>query len=188
MVMPFNTYTFANAPQPRIIVSPAQGSPSQAQKSWLLANAKTADVTMSVCTGASRRAHWRRPDQANRKPCNAGGLRLAGWKSSHHPSPIRARAAAALSGSTLHQRDAVCRERQDFNRCRTYLGHQSRLHVAERYYGRAVAQATAGYMEYHGALWKNPELATLETEAAASRSPYHRVGCLPAKPGHLQSA
>ena len=26
------------------------------------------------------------------------------------------------------------------------------LHVVERYYGRAVAQATAGYMEYHGAL------------------------------------
>src|SRR5271167_2827677 len=57
MVMPFNTYTvsdsldpvnanglmvvpnytFANAPRPRIIVIPAQGGRSEAQKSWLLA-------------------------------------------------------------------------------------------------------------------------------------------------------
>ena len=28
MVMPFHTYTFANAPQPLIIVIPAQGGPS----------------------------------------------------------------------------------------------------------------------------------------------------------------
>src|SRR6516164_1431610 len=37
MVVP--SYTFANAPQPRIIVIPAQGGRSEAQKSWLLANA-----------------------------------------------------------------------------------------------------------------------------------------------------
>jgi len=31
------------------------------------------------------------------------------------------------------------------------------LHVVERYYGRAIAQATADYMEYKGELWKNPQ-------------------------------
>ena len=56
MVVP--SYTFANAPQPRIIVIPAQGGRSEAQKSWLLANARTADVTMSVCTGASMLAAY----------------------------------------------------------------------------------------------------------------------------------
>jgi hypothetical protein len=38
------SYTFANAPQPGIIVIPAQGSRSEAQKSWLLANACTSEL------------------------------------------------------------------------------------------------------------------------------------------------
>jgi len=56
MVIP--NYTFANAPKPHIIVISAQGGRSAAQKSWLLANAQTADVTMSVCTGASMLAAY----------------------------------------------------------------------------------------------------------------------------------
>jgi transcriptional regulator GlxA family with amidase domain len=46
-------YTFDNAPKPEVIVIPAQGGRTQAQKDWLLANSSRADVTMSVCTGAS---------------------------------------------------------------------------------------------------------------------------------------
>src|SRR5262249_5061175 len=44
-------YTFANAPQPKVIVIPAQkgGAPAV---DWVRNSAKTADVTMSVCTGA----------------------------------------------------------------------------------------------------------------------------------------
>ncbi len=99
------------------------------------------------------------------------------------PMPVRARAAAALSGSTLRQRNAVCRERQDFNPLPDLpRASISPCHVVERYYGRAVDQATAGYMECHGVLWKNPELATVETEAAAGRDLYHRVGRLESPP------
>jgi len=77
MIMPFNlytvsdslkpvssglivvpNYTFETAPKPQVIVVPAQGGRSEAQKAWLLANAKTADVTMSVCTGASLLAKY----------------------------------------------------------------------------------------------------------------------------------
>src|SRR3984893_5919062 len=46
-------YTFENAPKPQVIVIPAQGGRTDAQKAWLLANSTHADVTMSVCTGAS---------------------------------------------------------------------------------------------------------------------------------------
>jgi len=73
MVMPFNAYTvsdsvkpvdangltivpnysFDTAPKPQVIVIPAQGGRTPAQKAWLLANSRDADVTMSVCTGAS---------------------------------------------------------------------------------------------------------------------------------------
>src|SRR5271165_3113073 len=73
MLMPFNIYTvsdslmpvdatgltivpnysFETAPKPQIIVIPVQGGRTPAQKAWLLANSADADVTMSVCTGAS---------------------------------------------------------------------------------------------------------------------------------------
>src|SRR5271165_7319783 len=78
MVMPFNlytvsdsqkpisaaglqvvpNYTFENAPKPQVIVIPAQGGRTEAQKKWLLDNSKTADVTMSVCTRASMLAAY----------------------------------------------------------------------------------------------------------------------------------
>src|SRR3984957_11894808 len=79
MVMPFNTYTvsdslkpvnavsgltivpnysFETAPRPQVIVIPAQGGRSDAQKAWLLSNSATVDVTMSVCTGASMLAEY----------------------------------------------------------------------------------------------------------------------------------
>ena len=51
-------YTFENAPKPQVIVIPAQGGRSAAQKAWLLANSASADVTMSVCTGASMLAAY----------------------------------------------------------------------------------------------------------------------------------
>ena len=51
-------YTFENAPKPQVIVIPAQMGRTPAQKKWLLENAKTADVTMSVCTGATMLAAY----------------------------------------------------------------------------------------------------------------------------------
>src|SRR5439155_15785520 len=45
-------YTFENAPEPKVIVIPAQSKPSEATLEWIRKSTKTADVTMSVCTGA----------------------------------------------------------------------------------------------------------------------------------------
>jgi transcriptional regulator GlxA family with amidase domain len=170
MVMPFNTYTvsdsrdpvdangltvvpnytFANAPKPQIIVIPAQGGRSDAQKSWLLANAKTADVTMSVCTGASMLAAY--------------GLLDGSTATTHH-----------LYESGLQQRYPAVHFVQGMRfvengKISTAAGLTSgidlALHVVERYYGRAVAQGTADFMEYHSDLWKDPEVASVATEAA----------------------
>ena len=41
------------------------------------------------------------------------------------------------------------------------------LHVVERYYGRAMAEATADYLEYKGDLWSAPAYAPVQPVAAA---------------------
>ena len=48
-------YTFANAPEMKVVVIPAQKG-SDAMTEWLRKVAPTADVTMSVCTGAFKLA------------------------------------------------------------------------------------------------------------------------------------
>jgi transcriptional regulator GlxA family with amidase domain len=170
MVMPFNTYTvsdspeavdangltlvpnytFANAPQPRIIVIPAQGGRSESQKSWLLANAKTADVTMSVCTGASMLAAY--------------GLLDGEMATTHHLYERRLQqrypAVHFVEGMRFVENGKIS------TAAGLTSGIDLALHVVERYYGRLIAQATADYMEYHSGLWKDPELANVETEAA----------------------
>jgi len=45
-------YTFQNAPQPKIIVIPAQAGSTDAMLQWIRKAAQHTDVTMSVCTGA----------------------------------------------------------------------------------------------------------------------------------------
>jgi len=45
-------YTFQNAPQPKIIVIPAQEGSTDAMLQWIRKASQHTDVTMSVCTGA----------------------------------------------------------------------------------------------------------------------------------------
>ena len=44
-------YTFENVPAPKVVVIPAQRG-SEPMREWLKKVSETADVTMSVCTGA----------------------------------------------------------------------------------------------------------------------------------------
>jgi len=45
-------YTFQNAPQPKVIVIPAQDDSTAAMLNWIRKATEKTDVTMSVCTGA----------------------------------------------------------------------------------------------------------------------------------------
>ena len=45
-------FTLENAPAPKVIVIPAQNGASDAMLEWIRKSTETADVTMSVCTGA----------------------------------------------------------------------------------------------------------------------------------------
>ena len=127
MVMPFNVYTvsdslkpvnangltivpnysFDNAPKPQIIVIPAQGGRSAAQKAWLLANSATADVTMSVCTGASVLAGY---GTARRPNC-------------YYASLLSAEHAEGISRRALRQWNPLRGQWQNRNCGRLDLGH-----------------------------------------------------------------
>lgn len=172
MVMPFNlytvsdsleplsangliliaSYTFETAPKPQVIVIPAQSGRSAAQKAWLIANAKTADVTMSVCTGASMLAAY--------------GLLDNQKATTHHMSLKNLQAqypsVQFVSGTRYVENEKVSTAGG------LTSGIDLALHVVERYYGREIAQGTAEYLEYHGELWKEPRMGGV-WELAVSR-------------------
>jgi transcriptional regulator GlxA family with amidase domain len=148
MVIP--DYTFENAPKPLVIVIPAQMGRSEAQKKWLLENSKTADVTMSVCTGASMLAAY--------------GLLDHQHATTHHMALQEMQAkypsVGFVSGTRFVENDKVSTAGG------LTSGIDLALHVVERYYGHEIAQATADYLEYTGQLWKNPQYGEVKSVAA----------------------
>ena len=136
-------YSFANAPAPNVIVIPAQSAqsnPSPAMKEWIRKSAKTADVTMSVCTGAFLLANT--------------GL-LAGKSATTHHSAYKQMAMGHPDIQLKRGARFV-----DNGNIATAGGLSSgidlALHVVERYYGRDVAKNTAYQMEYQGTGWMDP--------------------------------
>jgi transcriptional regulator GlxA family with amidase domain len=124
-------FTFATAPPPRVVVVPAQkGSP--ALHDWLRRTSQTADVTMSVCTGAFQLAR--------------AGLLSGREATTHHDSLDR---LAAQYPDVRVKRGVRYVEGP---RISTAGGLSSgidlALRVVERYYGRPTADRTAAYMEY----------------------------------------
>jgi transcriptional regulator GlxA family with amidase domain len=148
MIVP--NYTFENAPKPQVIVIPAQAGRGEAQKKWLLENSKTADLTMSVCTGASMLAAYGFLDHQK--------------ATTHHMSLEALQKkypnVEFVSGTRFVDNDKVATAGG------LSSGIDLALHVVERYYGRAMAQATADYMEYKGELWKNPQYGEVKAVAA----------------------
>jgi len=172
MVMPFNTYTvsdslkpvnaangltivpnysFETAPKPQVIVIPAQGGRSDAQKAWVLVNSATADVTMSVCTGASMLAKY--------------GLLDGLTATTHHMYAAEMQkqypAVHFVSGTRFVENGKLATAGG------LTSGIDLALHVVERYYGREVAQVTADFLEYGGELWKSPDFSQVKPVVAA---------------------
>jgi len=133
-------YTFDNAPKPAVIVIPAQGGRTPAQKAWLLSNSASADVTMSVCTGASMLAAY--------------GLLDGKTATTHHaylPQIQKKYPAVRFeSGPRFIDHGSIATAGG------LTSGIDLALHVVERYYGREVAQSTADFLEYGGERWKSP--------------------------------
>ncbi len=129
-------YTFANVPPPKVVVIPAQQG-SDAMIEWLRKVTPTTDVTMSVCTGAFKLAK--------------AGLLSGKAATTHHdyvdklqkeyPDIQVKRGVRFVEGEKISTAGGLT------------SGTDLALRVVERYFGRAIAQSTAAYMEYQGTGW-----------------------------------
>lgn len=129
-------YNFANAPQPKVVVVPAQRG-SDALHKWLGEVAKTADVTMSVCTGAFQ--------------LGKAGLLSGKSATTHHD--FLDRFAKAFPDVTVKRGLRFVEGEKISTAGGLSSGIDLALRVVERYFGRDVAQATATYMEYQSKGW-----------------------------------
>jgi transcriptional regulator GlxA family with amidase domain len=129
-------HTFESAPQPKVIVVPAQAG-SKALHAWLRKAGEKADLTMSVCTGAFQLAR--------------AGLLSGKSATTHHDFT-----------DSLQKQYADIRVQRGLRfvengRIATAGGLTSgidlALRVVERYFGRPAAERTAAYMEYQSRGW-----------------------------------
>ncbi|MEO8432368.1 MAG: DJ-1/PfpI family protein [Acidobacteriota bacterium] len=129
-------YTFATAPAPRVIVIPAQtGGP--ALHEWLRKASRTADMTMSVCTGAFQLAK--------------AGL-LSGLDATTHHD-FQDRLAKQFPDVRVRKGVRFVEGPKISSAGGLTSGIDLALRVVERYYGRPVAERTAFYMEYQSKGW-----------------------------------
>ncbi len=130
-------FTVDTAPAPRVIVVPAHRS-SKNLLDWIRKASETTDLTMSVCTGAFA--------------LGQAGLLKGRPATTHH---------LFLDRLAREFPDVEVRRGLRFvesGRIATAGGLTSgidlALRVVERYFGREVAQSTAGYMEYQSLGWR----------------------------------
>jgi YHS domain-containing protein/putative intracellular protease/amidase len=132
-------FSFDTAPQPKIIVIPAQsGNPAMTR--WIQKSFPHTDVTMSVCTGAFELART--------------GL-LDGKSATTHHGAYAQFAKTYGSKIQLKRGARFVEEGQLATAGGLTSGIDLALRIVERYFGREVAANTAGYMEYQGEGWKD---------------------------------
>jgi transcriptional regulator GlxA family with amidase domain len=132
-------HAFEDAPRPDVIVVGAH-PPSDAELAWLRRVAPQADLTMSVCAGASVLAR--------------AGL-LEGRRAATHywftePFGKRWPKATFVAGARFVESGPVA------SSAGLSAGIDLALRVVERYLGREVAAGTATFMEYQGDGWRQP--------------------------------
>ncbi|HEY6661150.1 MAG TPA: DJ-1/PfpI family protein [Pyrinomonadaceae bacterium] len=129
-------YTFDSAPQPKVVVVPAQRG-SEALHAWLRKMSTSTDVVMSVCTGAFQ--------------LGKAGL-LAGKSATTHHDFID-QFAKAFPDVTVKRGLRFVEEEKISTAGGLSSGIDLALRVVDRYFGREVAQNTATYMEYQSKGW-----------------------------------
>ena len=130
-------YSFANAPEPKVVVIGAQGGRSPEMFAWLKRVSETADVIMSVCTGAFLLAQ--------------SGLIDGKSATTHHDFYDR---FASRFPKVELKRDLRFVEEKKFSSAGGLTsGIDLALRVVERYFDRNTAQKTAFYMEYQSKGW-----------------------------------
>ena len=133
-------YTIANAPAPKVIVIPAQSTRDPEVLAWIREASRNADLTMSVCTGASLLA--------------STGL-LDGKSATTHHGEFN-QFAMDFPRVTLKRGARFVEEGNLASAGGLSSGIDLALRVVERYFGRAVARNTANTLEYQGQGWLDP--------------------------------
>jgi putative intracellular protease/amidase/YHS domain-containing protein len=130
-------YTFENAPRPKVIVIPAQSGDTEAMHRWIRESSKTADLTMSVCTGAFVLAKT--------------GLLSGKSATTHH----YAYTDLAMQFPDIHVKRGYrfVEEGNIATAGGLTSGMDLALRVVERYFGHDQAMETALNMEYQGQGW-----------------------------------
>lgn len=135
-------YTFANAPQPKVIVIPAMNrmtAPFEMYE-WIKTASKATDVTMSVCNGAFVLAKT--------------GLLSGKSATSHHGGYFRF--AAEFPDVRLKRGARFVEEGNLASAGGISSGIDLALRVVQRYLGRDTAAEVADGMEYQGKGWLDP--------------------------------
>src|SRR5215831_15736917 len=145
-------YTIQEAPPPKVIVIPAQSSRSPALLEWIRKSSDTADVTMSVCTGAFVLAKTGLLKGKSATTYHGAFGRFA----MQFPDIELKRGARFVENGNLATAGGLS------------SGIDLALRVVERYYGREVAQKTAYDLEYQGQGWMNPESNQLYASSPVS--------------------
>jgi transcriptional regulator GlxA family with amidase domain len=161
MIMPFRQYTvaekkerlttdsglmivpehnFETAPQPNIIVIPAQGKSSDAMVRWIRETSAHTDVTTSVCVGSFTLAKTGLLDGKSATTHHQAYDRFA----TQFPNVHLERGVRFVDEGNLASAGGLA------------CGMDLAMHIVERYYGPKMAQDTAYYLEYQGTGWKNP--------------------------------
>lgn len=140
-------YTFANAPEPKVVVVPATTS-SPEMLEWIRKVSKSADVVMSVCIGVYHLA--------------AAGV-LSG-----KPATINSGAYADIQKKypDVHfilNRRWVQSDPVIFTSGPTGAGIDLALHIVDLYFGRDVAQRAARAMNYPGQDWQGDGTESTKT-------------------------
>ncbi|QGZ40398.1 YHS domain-containing protein [Pseudoduganella flava] len=134
------SYTYDTAPQPKVIVIPAQSDRSEATLAWIRQAAQGADLTMSVCTGAFLLART--------------GL-LAGKAATTHHGAYK-ELAMKYPDITVKRGARFVEAGNVASAGGLSSGIDLALRVVERYFGRTVASNTATTLEYQGQGWLDP--------------------------------
>lgn len=125
------------APVPRVIVIPAHRS-SPRLLDWIKKASTTADLAMSVCTGAFALA---RTGLLDGRPATTHHQFLDRFAREFPKVEVRRGLRYVESGKVATAGGLTS-------------GIDLALHVVDRYFGRAVAESTAGYMEYQSPGWR----------------------------------
>lgn len=145
-------YTFEDAPEPRVIVVPAQ-SASDVLVAWLRRAADHADMTMSVCTGAFVLAGTGLLDGRSATTHHDFYNQLA----RRHPSIDVRQGVRWVESTRIATAGGLT------------SGIDLALRIVARYFGEPIAERTATFMEHSGDGWKSSAGvwdATTDEEAA----------------------